>query len=156
MRDPPVGTVTLLFTDIEGSTRLARELGRAWGNVLQAHHDAVRTAIERHAGYVDGVEGDAFFAAFADAREAISAAVEAQSALAARDGPRVRMGLHTGFVERREAGYVSIEIHRAARVGAAAHGGQILVTQATAALLREDLQLEDLGEHRLKDFPRPE
>ncbi|HSD81322.1 MAG TPA: adenylate/guanylate cyclase domain-containing protein, partial [Solirubrobacteraceae bacterium] len=151
-----------LFTDIEGSTRLARAAGSVWADVLAAHHDILRGAIERHGGYVDGIEGDAFFATFADARAAIDAAAQAQRALRTRAWPDglgpllVRMGLHTGFVERRELGYVSIEVHRAARVAAAAHGGQILVTAPTSALLREDVELEDLGDHRLKDFPRPE
>ena len=161
MGAPPVGTITLLFTDIEGSTRLARDVGEGWGEVLATHHAVMRDAIERHGGYVDGTEGDAFFATFSDARGAVDAAIDAQRALASTDWPgaarlHVRMGVHTGFVERRELGYVSIEIHRAARVAAAAAGGQVLVTAATRALLRDDTEVEDLGEHRLKDFPRPE
>jgi predicted ATPase/class 3 adenylate cyclase len=157
MAEPPAGTIALLFTDVESSTQLAREAGVDWADVLAAHHALLRDAIERHDGYVDGTEGDAFFATFADSRAAVGAAVDAQRALAAADWPgRVRMGVHTGFVERREVGYVSIEVHRAARVGAAAAGGQVLVTAATRALLGEDAQVEDLGEHRLKDFPRPE
>ena len=157
MSEPPAGTIALLFTDVESSTRLAREAGAAWADLLAAHHAILRNAIERHGGYVDGTEGDAFFATFADSRAAVEAAVDAQRGLAAAGWPgRVRMGVHTGFVERRELGYVSIEVHRAARVGAAAHGGQVLVTAATRALLGEDADVEDLGEHRLKDFPRPE
>src|SRR4051812_33916764 len=157
MAEPPTGTIALLFTDIESSTQLARRAAGGWGDLLAAHHALLRDAIERHDGYVDGTEGDAFFATFADSRAAVDAAVDAQRALAAADWPgRVRMGVHTGFVERREVGYVSIEVHRAARVGAAAAGGQVLVTAATRALLSEDAQVEDLGEHRLKDFPRPE
>jgi predicted ATPase/class 3 adenylate cyclase len=160
MGEPPVGTVTFLFTDIEGSTRLARATGAVWQDVLAAHHDAVARAIERHGGYVDAIQGDAFVAAFADARGAVDAALDAQRALAAAAWPRgteplrVRMGVHTGYVERTELGYVGLEVHRAARVGAAAHGGQILVTAATCALLRDETEVEDLGEHRLKDFPR--
>jgi predicted ATPase/class 3 adenylate cyclase len=160
MGEPPVGTVTFLFTDIEGSTRLARETGAVWQDVLAAHHVAVARAIERHGGYVDAVQGDAFVGAFADARGAVDAALDAQRALAAAAWPRgieplrVRMGVHTGYVERTELGYVGLEVHRAARVGAAAHGGQVLVTGATCALLRDETEVEDLGEHRLKDFPR--
>jgi class 3 adenylate cyclase len=160
MGESPVGTVTFLFTDIEGSTGLARATGAAWQDVLATHHDAVARAIERHGGYVDAIQGDAFVGAFADARGAVDAALDAQRALAAAAWPRgieplrVRMGVHTGYVERTELGYVGLEVHRAARVGAAAHGGQILVTSATCALLRDETEVEDLGEHRLKDFPR--
>ena len=133
-----------------------------WQDVLAAHHDAVAQAIECHGGYVDAIQGDAFVAAFADARGAVDAALDAQRALAAAAWPRgieplrVRMGVHTGYVERTELGYVGLEVHRAARVGAAAHGGQILVTAATCALLCDETEVEDLGEHRLKDFPRPQ
>jgi predicted ATPase/class 3 adenylate cyclase len=162
MGEPPVGTVTFLFTDIEGSTRLARATGAAWQDVLAAHHDVVAGAIERHGGYVDAIQGDGFVAAFADAREAVDAALDAQRALGDVAWPTgveplsVRMGVHTGYVERTEVGYVGLEVHRAARVGAAAHGGQILVTAATCALLRDETEVDDLGEHRLKDFPRPQ
>jgi predicted ATPase/class 3 adenylate cyclase len=159
---PPAGTVALLFTDIEGSTALARALGPAWGDVLAAHHEIVGTAIEAHDGHVDGTEGDAFFAVFADPRAAAVAAVEVQRALRARAWPtpdgvlRVRMGLHAGHVERRAAGYVGLEVHRAARVAAAAHGGQLLLTDAARALAGDAVPTEDLGLHRLKDFPEPE
>ena len=162
MAEPPVGTIALLFTDIESSTRLAREAGDGWADVLAEHHRILRGAIEGHGGYVDGTEGDAFFATFADAKAGVDAAVAAQRALSSAAWPhgigalRVRMGVHTGFVERSALGYVSIEVHRAARVGAAAAGGQILVTSTTRALLGEDTEIEDLGEHRLKDFPSPE
>jgi predicted ATPase/class 3 adenylate cyclase len=162
MGEPPVGTITLLFTDIEGSTRLARATGPGWQDVLAVHHEAVARAIERHAGYVEAIQGDGFVATFADAREAVDAASDAQRALAAAAWPRgveplrVRMGVHTGYVERTELGYVGLEVHRAARVGAAANGGQIVVTAATRALLQDETELEDLGEHRLKDFPRPQ
>jgi predicted ATPase/class 3 adenylate cyclase len=162
MRQPPAGTISLLFTDIESSTALARQAGDSWGDVLAAHHAVLREAVERHDGYIDSIEGDAVFATFADARDAVESAIDAQRGLDRVDWPggiealRVRMGVHTGFVERRDVGYVSIEVHRAARVGAAAAGGQVLVTAATRALLDEGTELEDLGEHRLKDFPRPE
>jgi predicted ATPase/class 3 adenylate cyclase len=162
MAEPPVGTIALLFTDIESSTRLAREAGDGWANVLAEHHRLLREAIEAHGGYVDATEGDAFFATFADAKAGVEAAVTAQRALSRAAWPhgvgelRVRMGVHTGFVERNALGYVSIEVHRAARVGAAAAGGQILVTSTTRALLGDESEIEDLGEHRLKDFPSPE
>lgn len=155
--------MTLLFTDIEGSTQLARTAGPAWSEVLATHHRLLRDAIEEHGGFVDGSEGDAFFAVFADARAAVRAATAAQRSLAGQRWPagvvsvRVRMGLHTGLVERREVGYVSLELHRAARVAAAAHGGQILLTEPTRTLVTdEDLSVEDLGDHELKDFARRE
>jgi predicted ATPase/class 3 adenylate cyclase len=157
---PPSGTVALLFTDIEGSTRLAHSLGDGWGMVLAIHHQIVGGAIEAHGGYVDGTEGDAFFAVFDDAREAARAAVDAQRALRRHAWPpevgilRVRMGLHVGHVERQDSGYVGLEIHRAARVASAAHGGQLLLTEAARALV--DVPTEELGRHRLKDFPAAE
>ena len=163
MVKPPVGIVTMVFTDIEGSTRLAAKLGSSWPDVLAVHHQILRGAIGRHHGYVAGTEGDAFFACFENPRDAIEAVVEAQHELASAEWPgglepfKVRMGVHTGFVECRELGYVGLEIDRAARVGAAANGGQVLVTGVTEALLRDDgVALEYVGEHRLKDFPRSE
>ena len=163
MVKPPVGIVTMVFTDIEGSTRLAAKLGSSWPDVLAVHHQILRGAIGRHHGYVAGTEGDAFFACFENPQDAIEAVVEAQHELASAEWPgglepvKVRMGVHTGFVERRELGYVGLEIHRAARVGAAASGGQVLVTGVAEALLRDDgVALEYVGEHRLKDFPRSE
>src|SRR4051794_28658869 len=152
----------MLFTDIEGSTTLAHALGDGWGDVLAAHHEIVGGAIAAHGGHVDGTEGDAFFALFPDAREAVAAAVEAQRALRARSWPtptgalRGRMGLHAGHVERRTTGYVGLEIHRAARVASAAHGGQVLLTDAVCALAADAIPVDDLGTHRLKDFPAPE
>ncbi len=152
----------MLFTDIEGSTRRARELGSKWPEVLEVHHEILRGAIERHRGYVDSTEGDAFFACFENPRDALDAAVEAQRELArpawpnAQPGLRVRMGLHTGWIERRDLGYVGVEVHRAARVAAAANGGQVLLTRSTQSLLGPDVAVEFVGEHRLKDFPSPE
>jgi predicted ATPase/class 3 adenylate cyclase len=160
--EPPSGTVTMLFTDIEGSTRRARELGSRWPEVLEIHHRILRGAIERHRGYVDSTEGDAFFACFEDARDARAAAVDAQRELARAVEPagplaiNVRMGLHTGWIERRNLGYVGVEVHRAARVAAAANGGQVLLTRSTQSLLGPDVAIEFVGEHRLKDFPSPE
>ena len=153
----------MVFTDIEGSTRLAAELGSSWPDVLAVHHQILRRAIDRHHGYVAGTEGDAFFACFENPRDAIEAMIEAQHELASAAWPggldlvKVRMGVHTGYVEHRELGYVGLEVHRAARVGAAANGGQVLLTGVTEALLRDDdVALEYVGEHRLKDFPRSE
>jgi predicted ATPase/class 3 adenylate cyclase len=158
----PEGTIALLFTDIEGSTRLAAELGSSWRDVLAEHHAIVGGAIEECGGFVDGTEGDAFFATFDDPKAAVSAAVTALRALRSYGWPRkvgalkVRMGLHVGFVERTETGYVGLEVHRAARVAAAAHGGQLLITGPAKALLGDRVATESLGLHRLKDFPDPE
>ncbi len=163
MVKPPVGIVTMVFTDIEASTRLAAKLGAGWPDALTLHHRILRDAIEHHHGYVVMTEGDAFFACFADPRDAITAVREAQRELTRVSWPsdldtlRVRMGVHTGYVEHGDLGYVGLEIHRAARVGAAANGGQVLLTGVTEALLRDtDVALEYVGEHRLKDFPDSE
>lgn len=161
-RQPPEGTIALLFTDIEGSTRLAARLGSVWARVLADHHALVDGAIAAEAGFVEGTDGDAFFATFVDAPSAARAAVAALRALRAHDWPGevgellVRMGLHVGLVERRPTGYVGLEVHRAARVAAAAHGGQLLLTGAARALIGDVVALEPLGVHRLKDFPSPE
>lgn len=158
----PEGTIALLFTDIEGSTRLAAELGSSWRDVLAEHHAVVGGAIEESGGFVDRTEGDAFFATFDDPQAAVSAALTALRALRSHDWPptvgelKVRMGLHVGFVERTETGYVGLEVHRAARVAAAAHGGQLLFTGPVKALLGDRVVAESLGLHRLKDFPDPE
>jgi predicted ATPase/class 3 adenylate cyclase len=158
---PPEGLVALLFTDIEGSTRLAAELGPAWAEVLAAHHGLVGGAIAAGGGFVAGIEGDAFFATFADPASAGRAAVAAQRALRTYEWPgevgelRVRMGLHVGRVQRTDTGYVGLEVHRAARVAAAAHGGELLLTAAACELVGEELVCESVGVHRLKDFPAP-
>jgi class 3 adenylate cyclase/predicted ATPase len=158
----PEGTIALLFTDIEGSTRFAARLGSRWPEVLSAHHVLVSGAISAEGGYVDGIEGDAFFATFADAAAAARAAVTALRALHGYPWPgevgrvKVRMGLHVGFVERGRTGYVGLEVHRAARVAAAAHGGQLLLTAAARALIGDVVPVEPVGMHRLKDFPAPE
>ncbi|HEY6570295.1 MAG TPA: adenylate/guanylate cyclase domain-containing protein [Candidatus Limnocylindrales bacterium] len=160
----PEGIVTFLFTDIEGSTRLLHEVGdAAYGETLGIHRTIVDAAAGEHGGVRFGSEGDAVFVAFASAAGAIRAAVAAQRALAAyawRGGDvRVRMGIHTGEVLVVGGDYVGIEVHRAARVAAAAHGGQIIVTDATRTLAGEPdgaISMRDAGEHRLKDFPRPE
>jgi predicted ATPase/class 3 adenylate cyclase len=157
-----VGTIALLFTDIEGSTRLAEALGSAWAGVLADHHELVGGAIAAEGGFIDGTEGDAFFATFQDALSAARAAVAALRALRSHEWPdgvgelRVRMGMHVGYVDRGATGYVGLEVHRAARVAAAAHGGQLLLTGAARGLVGEAIVLEPLGVHRLKDFPRAE
>ena len=157
---PPSGTVTMLFTDIEGSTAMARGLGDRWSEVLASHHDILGRAIREHHGFIEGTEGDAFFATFATCGQALAAARDAQLELRENAWPdseiRVRMGVHTGTLERTATGTVGLEIHRAARIGAAAHGRQVVVSAAARVLAPEDCMLEDLGEHRLKDFPQPE
>jgi predicted ATPase/class 3 adenylate cyclase len=150
----PHGTVTLLFTDIEGSTRLLQELGDEYAEVLAEHKRTLRDEFARHGGVEVGTEGDSFFVAFAKASDALAAAAAAREALAG--GPiQVRMGLHTGEPMLTDEGYVGIDVHRAARIAAAGHGGQILVSRATRDLIGAD-RLRDLGEHRLKDLAAPE
>ncbi len=149
----PTGTVTFLFTDIEGSTRLLQELGDGYGDALAEHRRALREAWERHEGVEVDTQGDAFFVAFARATDAVAAAADGQRALA--NGPvRVRMGLHTGEPVSGEEGYVGMDVHRAARIAAAGHGGQVLLSQATADLAGANVR--DLGLHRLKDLGAPE
>jgi predicted ATPase len=149
----PQGTVTFLFTDVEGSTRLLQELGDDYADVLAEHRGTLRDAFAHHGGVEVDTQGDAFFVAFAKASDALAAAVAGRDALA--DGPvRVRMGLHTGEPLLTEEGYVGIDVHRAARIAGAGHGGQILVSQSTRDLAGVDLR--DLGEHRLKDLAAPE
>jgi predicted ATPase/class 3 adenylate cyclase len=148
----PTGTVTFLFTDIEGSTRLLRELGDAYADALAEHRLVLREAFGRYGGVEVDTQGDAFFVAFAGAGDALAAAAEAQAALV--DGRvRVRMGLHTGTPLATGEGYVGEDVHLGARVAAAAHGGQVVLSRATADLV--DWPLVDLGEHRLKDFDEP-
>src|SRR3990170_8865003 len=165
MSSPPRGTVTFLFTDLEGSTRLLERLGRHYADVLALHRRLIRNAFLAHEGYEIDTQGDAFFVAFRGANDALGAAIAAQRALAAQPWPdglpiRVRMGLHTGEPLLTEHGYVGMDVHRATRVCAAAHGGQILLTHASYALIGTELPdgvlFRDLGEHRLKDLTRPE
>jgi predicted ATPase/class 3 adenylate cyclase len=159
LTEPPAGMIAMLFTDIEGSTSLAARLGPAWRGVLADHHALVGGAISHASGWIDGTEGDAFFATFSDPVAAAQAGVAALRALRAHPWPqavgelKVRMGLHAGYVERSETGYVGLEVHRAARVGAAAHGGQLLLTAAARELIGDAISLEFAGAHRLKDFP---
>jgi predicted ATPase/class 3 adenylate cyclase/Flp pilus assembly protein TadD len=155
MRPLPSGTVTLLFTDIEGSTRLVDELGERYAEVVAEHRRVLRGAFSRHGGIEVDTQGDAFFVAFARSSDAVLAADEAQDALA--DGPvRVRIGIHTGEPVVTEEGYVGIDVHRAARIMGAGHGGQVLLSEATARLLDSRIELRDLGEHRLKDLSAPQ
>jgi len=155
MGSQPSGTVTLVFTDIEGSTRLLEELGvAAYREALAAHRVALRQAFARYGGYEVDYEGDAFFYAFSSAADAARAVGEAMAAL--EGGPiRIRVGIHTGRPEVDPPKYVGLDVHRGARVMAAAHGGQVVVSAATRPLL-DTAALVDLGEHRLKDFPEPE
>ncbi len=146
--DLPEGTVTFLFTDIEGSTRLLREMGDAYADALAEHRRILRGALAAHNGIEVDTQGDAFFCAFAAASDAVAAASDAQAACA--DGPiRVRMGLHTGEPLRTAEGYVGLAVHVGARICAAAHGGQVVLSKATRDLVAADTT--DLGEHRLKD-----
>jgi predicted ATPase len=155
MRTLPSGTVTLLFTDIEGSTRLLQELGAERFNAaLGEHRRVLRKAFQAHEGVELRTEGDSFFAAFASARDAVAAAAEALQAF--EGSPlRVRIGIHTGEPLRveHEDGYVGADVHLAARICAAGHGGQVVLSQATRELVAGELT--DLGEHRLKDFTQP-
>jgi predicted ATPase len=155
MRDLPAGTVTFLFTDIEGSTRLLHELGaEGYAESLAAHRRALRRAFSAHSGVEVDRQGDAFFVAFAEAREGLAAAREAQQALAAQP-IRVRMGLHTGEPLLTDEGYVGPDVHKAARICSAGHGGQIVLSEQTK-LAVEDGNLRPLGLHRLKDLTAPE
>ena len=166
MVELPHGTVTLLFTDIEGSTRLLQRLGETlYADALTTHQRLIREAVATHQGYEVDTQGDSFFIAFERARDAVDAAVDAQRALAAYPWPEgdtvlVRMGLHTGEPTASGGRYVGVDVHRAARVGDAGHGGQILLSQTTADLVAYELpaggSLLDLGQHRLKDLSHPE
>ena len=166
MRDLPTGTVTFLFTDIEGSTGLLQDLGRdGFVRQLDRHAEIVRTAVAEQGGVEIGTEGDSFFVAFPTASGALRAAVAAQRALAAHPWPdgnpiRVRMGLHTGEGVPGGDNYVGIDVNRAARIAAAGHGGQIVISEATRVLVAGDVPdgvtFRDLGLHDLKGLEHPE
>jgi predicted ATPase/class 3 adenylate cyclase len=165
MAELPTGTVTFLFTDIEGSTRLLQELGDRYADLRDEHAAIVRRAIARGNGVEVSTEGDSFFVVFSSPTEALEAAVTAQRGLAGHLGDhgarlRVRMGLHTGEGVRGGDNYVGIDVNRGARIAGAAHGGQILISGSTRALveraLPDGVSLRDLGEHRLKDIAHPE
>ncbi len=162
--EPVAGTVTFLFADMEGSTHLLQQLGDDYAAVLTAQQQLLREAFEAHHGRIVDSQGDSFFVAFARAADAVNATVEAQRALATYPWPdgvavRVRMGVHTGEPTVAGERYVGIDVHRAARIGAAGHGGQVLLSQTTRDLvettLPEAVSVRDLGEYRLKDLRRP-
>lgn len=165
MPERPSGTVTFLFTDVQGSTRLLRELGaQRYGVALEDHRRLLREAFERHGGYEVDTQGDAFFVAFDRALDAVRAAADGQQALAAHLWPdgrtlRVRMGVHTCEATSAPDGYVGMGVHRAARICAAGHGGQVLLSQTARDLLQDeglDGGAVDLGVHRLKDLTQPQ
>jgi predicted ATPase/class 3 adenylate cyclase len=165
MAELPSGTVTFLFSDLEGSTRLLTRLRGRYAEVLAEHQRLLRAAFDEHDGREVHTEGDGFFVAFARASDAIAAAVSAQRALASQRWPegvdvRVRIGVHTGEAEVRLGDYVGLDVHRAARICAAGHGGQVLISSSTRELVADelpsDVALRDLGQHRLKDLDRPE
>jgi predicted ATPase/class 3 adenylate cyclase len=164
-RQLPTGTVTFVFSDIEGSTRLIQQLGDTYRTVLERHHAIVETAVTEAGGVVVDFEGDGAFLAFESALAALSCVADVQRALAAEPWPaeasvRVRMGVHTGEGRRGASGYIGLDIHRAARIAASGHGGQVLMSEATARLTEYDLPdgtyLEDLGTHSLKDLVHDE
>jgi predicted ATPase/class 3 adenylate cyclase len=162
----PAGTQTFLFSDIEGSTRLLESLGSdAYKQVLERQAAIMRAAIEAHGGVEEGTEGDSFFVVFDSAVEAVKAAVEAQRALATEPWPpgvdvNVRMGLHAGEASTSAAGLVGLDVNRAARIAAAAHGGQVVVSETVRSLVTAELgdgiSLRGLGSHRLKDLREPQ
>jgi DNA-binding SARP family transcriptional activator/class 3 adenylate cyclase len=161
----PAGTVALLFSDVEGSTGLLRALGDDYQAVLADHDRLLRAACARHGGHVVDTQGDSFFVAFSRAGDAVAAAAKAQRAVVDHDWPdgvtvRVRMGIHAGEPVVAGERYVGLGVHRAARIASAANGGQVLLSQAAAALvgdrLDDDVRLRDLGPHALKDFDAPE
>lgn len=156
----PGGTVTFLFTDIEGSTELSRRHGAAYGDVRAEHRRVLREVFAAHRGCEIDAEGDGFFIGFEQASDAVAAAVAAQRALVETGTVRVRMGLHTTEPHVHSEGYVGVGVSRAARICAAAHGGQIVLSQATAGIVEDnqflDVRLRDLGEHFLKDIPLPQ
>ena len=165
MNELPSGTVTFLFTDIEGSTRLIKQLRDRYGEALADHQRILRRAFADHGGREIDTQGDSFFVAFPRAKDAVAAAVEAQRGLgehAWADGAelRVRMGIHTGEPTVGEQRYIGLGVHRAARICAAGHGGQVLVSQTSRELLRDDplpeVSLRDLGVYQLKDLDEPE
>src|SRR5215204_5025829 len=165
MSELPSGVVTFLFTDIEGSTRLVKHFRDRYEEVLADHQRLLRAAFAAHSGHEVDTQGDSFFVAFSSARDALMAAIDGQLALLSYPWPdvvqvKVRMGLHTGQARATDGRYTGLAVHRAARTGAAGHGGQILVSQATQTLLENEEEaphvlLRDLGEHRLKDLDRP-
>jgi predicted ATPase/class 3 adenylate cyclase len=165
MANLPTGTITFLFTDIEGSTRLLAELGADYSDVLERHQRLLRDAIGRHNGVEVSTDGDSFFCVFTTADDALAAAVDMQRSLAEEDwgaaGPvKVRMGLHTGVAALGGDNYVGMDVHRAARISEVGHGGQVLLSAAThllgAEALPDGVTFKDIGELRLRDLDHPE
>lgn len=156
----PRGTVTFLFSDIEGSTDLSRRHGAAFGDLRAEHRRVLREVFGAHRGQEVDAEGDGFFVVFERARDAVAAAVAAQRALIAAHAVRVRIGLHTTEPYLHTDGYVGVGVSRAARICGAAHGGQIVLSHATAGIVEDDdvpdVRLRDLGDHDLKDISRPQ
>ncbi len=161
----PTGTVTFLFTDIEGSTRLMQELGEKYMPLQVVHHELLRNAFRNNDGRELRTEGDSFFCVFASAVDACQAAATAQRSFTEHPWPkggalRVRIGLHTGEAPLMGDEYIGLDVHHAARIAGAAFGGQVLVSEATQALvggsLPSELTLRDLGTHRLRDLARTE
>jgi class 3 adenylate cyclase len=160
----PSGAVTFLFSDIEGSTKLVKTLRDGYARVLEEHRRLVRAAVAAHGGHEVDTQGDAFFVAFGDAKQAVLCALQVQRALAAHEWPagavvRVRVGIHTGRAVPAGGGYTGLAVHRAARICAAA-GGQVLVSHATQTLVEDEKEelgftLADVGERALKDLDRP-
>ncbi|HEV8612231.1 MAG TPA: AAA family ATPase, partial [Gemmatimonadales bacterium] len=164
MPELPTGTVTFLFTDIEGSTRLLTDAGSQYGALLEQHRRLIRDAVEGSGGTIFGTEGDAVFAVFERAGAALGAAADMQRALLEYQWPdgrqvRVRAGIHSGEVTLTDGGYVGLTIHEVARISAAGHGGQVLASGATRELAADArlpaIELRDVGEHRLKDVSHP-
>ena len=159
MSELPSGTVTFLFADVEGSTRLARELGPEWAGVLAEIRKILRESVSGAGGHEVDSRGDELFAAFATTEEAASAAIDAQRRLAGHTWPlpvRVRIGLHTAPATLDEDGYVGVDVHRAFRIAAAGHGGQIVASEAVAVALSPGRDFRDLGLWLLPDLPEPE
>ena len=165
MTELPAGTLTFVFSDVEGSTRLLRQLGERYAPVVADHQRLMREAFTGHGGREVDAQGDSFFVAFARPRDAVLAALGAQRSLSEHEWPaqaelRVRIGIHTGPAEVVGERYVGLAVHRAARICSLGHGGQILLSQATVSVLEDeleellDVELRDLGEQRLKDFDR--
>src|SRR6266511_1193433 len=151
----PTGTITCLFSDIEGSTQMLRELGPDFEDVLRRHHDLLRAAWNAHDGHEVQKIGDAFFVVFSDSGNAVAAAIAAQRALAEDEWPgRVRIGLHTGYARPTNGDYTALVVNQASRIAGAARGGQILLTRETAADVEESL-LKRLGRFRVRDFDSP-
>jgi len=155
------GTVTLLFTDIQGSTRLLDRLGVRFEELLAEHDRLLREAIAASGGREVHTAGDSFFAVFPHVREAVACAVQVQLRLGAArwpggNAPRVRIGIHTGAPAARGGDFIGMDVHRAARVMAVAHGGQVLLTEPARHAMEGSREVRDLGHHRLKDLPAPE